>query len=150
MDLIVELPASSRGYTAIVTFVDRFSKMVHFRPCQTSSSAADIAALFLEMVVCRYGCPAHVVSDRDPRFVSHFWQAVLDLLGVKQSLSTAYHPESDGQSERMHRTIEQILRCYVSPLQSDWDLYLPCAEFAMNASKSSATQHSPFEVVFGR
>lgn len=73
MDLITSLPPTDSGFDAIVTFVDRFSKMVHFRPCKTSVSAVDLAPLFMEAVVCRYGCPSHLVSDRDPRFVSHFW-----------------------------------------------------------------------------
>lgn len=106
MDLITDLPPTSRGHTAIATFVDRFSKMVHFRPCTSTVTAVDLASIFLECVVCRYGCPEHVVSDRDPRFVSHFWSTVMSLLDVRQSLSTAYHPETDGQSERMHRTVE--------------------------------------------
>ena len=83
MDLITDLPVTTRGYNAIVTFVDRFSKMVHFRPCTTSVSAVELAPLFMEAVLCRYGCPKNVVSDRDPRFVSHFWATVLKLLGIR-------------------------------------------------------------------
>ena len=83
MDLIVELPETARGHTAVVTFVDRFSKMVHFCPCSTTCSAADVAALFMATIVGRYGCPSHVVSDRDPRFMSLFWRSVMQLLGVK-------------------------------------------------------------------
>ena len=82
MDLITDLPETSRGHNAVVTFVDRFSKMVHFCPFKTTVSAAELAPLFMEAVVSRYGVPKHVVSDRDPHFVSHFWSTVLKLLGI--------------------------------------------------------------------
>ena len=150
MDLITSVPETSKGKYTVVTFVDRFSKMVHFRAAGANVSAADVAYMFLDCVLSRYGVPEQVISDRDPRFVAHFWRALMEILGTQQSLSTAYHPETDGQSERMHRTVEQVLRCYTSPLQRDWDMFLPAAEFAINSTRSLATGKSPFEVIFGR
>lgn len=82
--------------------------------------------------------------------MSHFWSALVKSLQCEKSVSSRFHPETDGQSERFHRSVEQILRCYVSPHQRDWDVYLPFAEFSLNSTKSASTKYSPFFVLYGR
>ena len=106
MDLITHFPVTSKGNDAICTFVCRLSKYAYFVPCKGTATAQDIAQLFISTVVSRHGMPKRVLSDRDPRFVSSFWRALVAALGCEQRLSSAYHPQTDGQTERMHRSIE--------------------------------------------
>ena len=150
MDLITHLPRTARGFDSIATFVDRLSKYVYFVPCVETTNAEDFAHIFLRTVVARHGMPKRIVSDRDGRFVSRFWQALVKALGCNHTMSSSHHPETDGQSERMHRSVEQVLRCYVSSRQDDWDQLLPMAEFALNSTKSISTGHTPAFVVYGR
>jgi len=150
MDLITHLPCTTRGHTAIVVFVDRLTKMVHFAPSRDKLSALGYAELFMSEIFRRHGLPENFVSDRDPRFTSEFFTAICQHLGIKQAMSTAFHPETDGQTERTNRTLEEMLRHYVSPSQDDWDLKLPCAEFAVNNSAKASTGFSPFYLNYGR
>lgn len=150
MDLIVQLPKTPRGYDAVATFVDRLTKMVHFAPCHTSDDAPAIAQLFFDHVFKLHGLPESIVSDRDRRFISKFWQALFRLVGTRLAMSTAYHPQSDGQSERANRTLEDMLRAYTSSRQDDWDLVLPAAEFAYNSSKQASTGFTPFFLNYGQ
>jgi len=144
VDLITHLPLTRDGHTAIVVFVDRLSKMVHFAPAWTDVSAVDMAYIFVQNVFRLHGLPNDIVSDRDPRFTSHFWHEVCSLLGIKQSMSTSFHPQSDGQTERANRTLEDMLRHYVSPSQDDWDRKLAMCEFAVNNAWNSSTGESAF------
>ena len=132
MDLITQLPVSKSGHDAIVVFVDRLSKMVHFAPTITEVTAEGIAKLIMRNVVRLHGVPREIVSDRDTRFTAKFMRKLCELLGIKQSMSTAFHPQSDGQTERANRVLEDMLRHYVSPAQDDWDEHLSMAEFAVN------------------
>lgn len=148
MDLITHLPQSS-GSDAVFTIVDRFSKYVTFVPCSTSSSALDLAQLFYDNIVCKFGMPTKIVSDRDSRFLSNFWQSLMCLLKCKVALSSGYHPQTDGQSERFHRSVEQILRCYIAPHQSNWVQILQQAAFALNSTVHAAHSFSPFHIIYG-
>ena len=150
MDFITGLPATAAGYDAILTFVDRFTKQSHFIPTTTTCSAVDAASLFIREIYRHHGLPTSIVSDRDARFTSRFWQTVFTHLGTDLKMSTAYHPETDGQSERANRTIEEMLRHYVHPLHDDWDRYLPVLEFAYNNSVNPSTHHTPFFLNSGR
>lgn len=150
MDLITHLPTTTRGHTAIIVFVDRLTKMVHFAPSYDAIDAAGFAELFLSEVFRRHGLPESIVSDRDPRFTSAFFSEICRHLAIKQNMSTAFHPQTDGQTERTNRTLEEMLRHYVSPSQDDWDLKLPCAEFAINNAIKAATGHTPFYLNHGR
>ncbi|KAE8238369.1 hypothetical protein A4X06_0g8816, partial [Tilletia controversa] len=150
MDFITDLPKSRSGFTAIFVVVDRFSKMVHFYPCNMDGlDALATAKLFLK-VIALHGVPDSIVSDRDPRFKSAFWQSLMKLLGVKLNISSAYHVQTDGQTERTNRTLEHILRPYFSYQQDDWDELLPMAEFAVNNAPSATTGVSPFQANYGR
>ncbi len=132
MDFVMNLPTSDRHYDAIFTIVDRFSRLVRFIPCKSSLTAQDAAILFFEHWICRFGMPQKIISDRDPRFTSVFWQSLCKALGSRVALSTSYHPETDGLTEHFHRTVEQVLRCYCSSQQSKWCVLLSQCEFALN------------------
>ena len=120
MDLITQLPAcKGTGYTAIVTIVDRLTKMVHLAPTFNTVTAEDLANIFMRTVFRHHGMPRVLVSDRDSKFTSDFWQAFFKRLGTKLSLSTAYHPQTDGQTERANRTVEDMLRAYIPPHHDD-------------------------------
>ncbi len=146
----MSLPVSERGYDAIFTVVDRFSRLVRFIPCHSDITAQQAAALFFEHWVCRFGVPEKIISDRDPRFQSSFWQSLMSALGSRVALSTSYHPQTDGLTERYHRSVEQILRCYCSSQQSSWCTLLSQCEFALNSNVQDSHQLVPFEIVFGR
>ncbi|KAJ9509119.1 hypothetical protein QJQ45_001603 [Haematococcus lacustris] len=144
MDLITKLPTGDHGYDAIAVFVDRLSKMVHFVPCKESMNAKGFARLFIDNVFKHHGVPREIISDRGSHFTNQFWSSILKLLGVKECKSSAYHPESDGQTERYNRTLEEMMRHYISPAQHDWPLHLALAEFAVNNSWQESIQSTPF------
>jgi len=148
IDFIVGLPKSN-GYTKIWVIVDRFSKIAHFIPLRTEEHIKKLALTFVKEIWRLHGLPESIVSDRDTRFMSKFWTSLMQLLQVKLNLSTAFHPESDGQTERVNQTLEQYLRSYCSYQQDDWVWLLPCAEHAYNTSMSESTKASPFEINYG-
>jgi hypothetical protein len=150
MDFITQLPVTKSGHDAIVVFVDRSIKMVHFAPTDTDYSARDIARLFNDTVFKHHRLPSELISDRDPRFTSEFWTALTRLLGTKLKTSTAFHPQTDGQTERSNRVLEDYLRHYVSPTQDDWDKWLPQAEFSVNKAWQESIKSTPFMLNFGR
>jgi hypothetical protein len=150
MDFIVQLPSTPRGHDAILVVVDRLTKRAHFIATKTAVSAPEVAQLFIDNIFRLHGLPKTIVSDRDPRFVGAFWRSLFQLLGVQLRPSTAFHPQSDGQTERTNRTLEQMLRHYVNYQQDDWDLRLAPAEFAYNNAEQSSTRMSPFFSDLGR
>ncbi|KAJ9533760.1 hypothetical protein QJQ45_026845, partial [Haematococcus lacustris] len=150
MDLITKLPSASHGFDAICVFVDRLSKMVHFVPCKESMNAKGFARLFVDNVFKLHGLPKDMVSDRGPHFHNTFWHHVQKLLGMRGSLSSSYHPQSDGQTERYNRVLEEMLRHYISPTQADWPDYLSLAEFAVNNSWQESIKSTPFLVNTGQ
>jgi hypothetical protein len=149
MDLITDLPETSDGHDAIMVVVDRLTKLAHFLPCKKESSSFDIARLFLQNIFVHHGTPTTIVSDRDPRFTSGFWAEFCRLLDIKRNLTTPYHPESDGQTERMNRILEEYLRHYIAPHQADWSAWLPTAQFAINSAVQESTGFSPFFLTYG-
>ena len=149
MDLITGLPRC-KHFDSIFVVVDRLSKMAIFTPTSTHVTAEKLADLFVTRVVTRFGMPASIVSDRDPRFTSTFWTHTCKLFGTKQKMSSAFHPQTDGQTERMNRLLEETLRHYVNDNQSNWVNLLPMAEFAINNSWNSSIQSTPFYLNFGQ
>jgi hypothetical protein len=147
-DFITDLPLS-HGYDAILVFVDRFSKMTHIVPCNKVTDAPAFARLFLDYVVRLHGVPTSLVSDRGSIFTSHFWTALAELLGLQRRLSTAFHPQTDGQTERMNQILEQYLRIYCNYQQDDWFNYISLAEFAINNAHQSSLKCSPFYANYG-
>ncbi|KAJ9507614.1 hypothetical protein QJQ45_019205, partial [Haematococcus lacustris] len=150
MDFITKLPAGSHGYDAICVFVDRLSKMVHFVPCREDLKARRFAQLFIDHVYKLHGMPAELISDRGSLFTSVFWREIMRRCGSKPALSSSYHPQSDGQTERYNRVLEEMLRHYISSTQSDWPDYLALAEFAVNNSWQESIQSTPFLVNTGQ
>jgi hypothetical protein len=143
VDFVGPLPLSS-GFNMIMVVVDRLSKQVHLSACHSTMDTQALAKLFLRDVWQYHGLPESIVSDRGTLFVAEFWAALTTRLGVQLALSTAFHPESDGQTERTNRTIWQYLRQYVNTAQDDWSDWLPLAAYALNDSISNATGMSPF------
>lgn len=150
MDLITQLPRSKIGNDAIVVFVDKLTKMVHYIPTTTNVTAPKLAKIVLKEVCRLHGIPESILSDRDPRFTANFWKSLWNQLGTKLVMSTAYHPQTDGQTERANRTLEEMLRSYVNINHSDWDEHLPVLEMAYNNSKQISTGFSPFYLNSGQ
>ena len=149
MDFVVGLP-QSQGYDAIWMVVDRLTKLRHMVPCNSTCSSEDLANLFLHNVWKHHGLPSTIISDRGPQFASRFWKALCERLGIERRLSTGFHPQTDGQTERFNATMEEYLRLYVNHHQDDWVDWLPLCEFAANNAASETTQVSPFFATFGR
>ena len=149
MDLITCLPKSAKGHDAIVVFVDRLTKMVHFQPCSTTCTGLDLASMFMWQVFRLHGMPKEIISDRDPRLMSDLWQSICSMLNVKHRKSTAFHPQTDGQTERVNRVLEEVLRHFVNPNQNNWDDLLPTAEFAINSAYHESIKTTPFYLTYG-
>jgi len=149
MDFITELPLSE-GCDQLWVIIDRFTKMAHFLPLRKEGkSAADLAVIFAREVWKHHGLPTDIVSDRDSRFTSETWKEFLQLLGIRSRMSTAFHPQTDGQTERLNQTIEAYLRAFVGREQDDWARLLPMAEFAYNNSTTTGNGMSPFYANYG-
>ncbi len=135
-DFTVHLPKTKSGHDAITTYVDRFSKKVHFIARKTTDDAIQVANNFYHEIFRLHGIPDSIVSDRDPKFRSRFWSELMKLCGVKLKLSTSNHPQTDGSSEIMNRLVENFLRCYCNLKQDDWDKFITAAEFSYNSAKN--------------
>jgi len=149
MDFITDLPETECGHDAICVFVDRLTKYVHFVPCEKTATALDVAQLFHNTIFKLHGRPDDIVSDRDPKFVSNLWKEVHRLMGTTLNMSSGYHAQTDGQTERMNRTLEDMLRHYVAPHQTDWIDHLANCEFAINNADQDSTGFSPFYLTYG-
>ena len=149
MDLITQLPQTKTGYDAIAVFVDKLSKMTHIEPCSTTIDAPEFADLLLRTVFRHHGLPRSIISDRDARFTGHFLTTLAERLEFRQRLSTAFHPQTDGQTERMNRVVEDMIRHYVGPYHDDWDTKLALVEFAINNSWQASIEDTPFHAVYG-
>ncbi|WCJ33627.1 Transposon Tf2-6 polyprotein [Euphorbia peplus] len=149
MDFILGLPKSN-GYDAILVVVDRLSKYSHFVSLKHPYSAKSIAAIFVREVVRHHGIPKSILSDRDPIFVSQFWQELFKLQGTQLRMSSSYHPETDGQTEVINRCLESYLRCFAVEQPRLWSSWIPWAEFWYNTTFHSSTGVTPFEIVYGR
>uniref|UniRef100_A0A3P9HCQ1 Gypsy retrotransposon integrase-like protein 1 n=1 Tax=Oryzias latipes TaxID=8090 RepID=A0A3P9HCQ1_ORYLA len=148
VDFVTGLPPS-RDYTVIFTVIDRFSKAAQFIPLVQLPTARETANLLIDHVFRHHGIPSDIVSDRGPQFVSQVWRAFCSALGASTSLSSGYHPQSNGQAERANQELEAMLRCLVAQNQGDWSDYLVWVEYAHNNHPSTATGMSPFEASLG-
>nr|GEY74110.1 putative ribonuclease H-like domain-containing protein [Tanacetum cinerariifolium] len=130
--------------------MDRLTKSAHFLPISEDYKTEKLARIYINEIVARHGVPVSIISERDGRFVSHLWQALQEVLGTKLHMSTAYHPEIDGQSERTIQTLEDMLRSCVIDFGGSWDTHLPLVEFFYNNSYHTSIKYAPFEALYGQ
>ena len=149
MDFIEGLP-TSRGMSVILVVVDRLSKYAHFLPLSHPYSAASIAQIFLDNIYKLHGIPHSIVSDRDKIFLSKFWQELFKLSGTQLNLSTSYHPQTDGQTEVVNRSLQTYLRCMTVERPKDWSRWLPLVEWWYNTTYHTATHSTPYAIVYGQ
>ena len=150
MDFVTHLPRTVRNHDAIWVIVDRLTKSAHFLAVNLRISMAKLAQLYISEIVRLHGVPSSIVSDRDPRFTSRFWQTLQDAMGSRFVMSSAYHPQIDGQSERTIQSLEDLLRTCVLDHLGVWDEVLPLVEFAYNNSFHTSIGMAPYEALYGR
>lgn len=155
MDFITKLPKSKdpttgEAYDAILVMVDRLTKYCHIVPFKETYDAEKLGYIVLDRLIRYQGIPKGLTSDRDKLFTSNYWKTLIPLLGTKLRMSTAYHPQTDGQTERTNQSLEQYLRHYVNNSQNNWVSLLPMAQLALNAKVSDTTKVTPFFANFGR
>ncbi|KAD3640215.1 hypothetical protein E3N88_29438 [Mikania micrantha] len=150
MDFITKLPRTSGGHDLFWVIIDRLTKTAHFLPIIETYKMEKLARLYVDEIVVRHGVPLSIISDHDSRFTSRFWQSLKQSLGTSVNLSTAYHPPTDGQSERTIQTLENMLRTCILDFGGSWDTHLPLIEFFYNNSYHNIIGCAPFEALYGR
>ncbi|GJW36256.1 reverse transcriptase domain-containing protein [Tanacetum coccineum] len=150
MDFITKLPREKNGHDTIWVIVDRLTKSAHFLAIREDYSMERLERIYIDEIIARHGVFVSIISDRDGRFTSRCWQTVQKALGTRLDMSTAYHPQTDGQSERTIQTLEDMLRACVIDFGGSWDVHLPLAEFSYNNSYHSSIRCAPFEALYGR
>ncbi|GJW28750.1 reverse transcriptase domain-containing protein [Tanacetum coccineum] len=150
MDFVTKLPKSSQGYDTIWVIVDRLTKSAIFVPMRETDPMDKLARMYLKEVVTRHGIPLSIICDRDPRFASNFWRSLQNALGTSLDMSTAYHPQTDGQSERTIQTLEDMLRACAIDFGKGWVNHFPLVEFSYNNSYHASIKAAPFEALYGR
>nr|GFC32793.1 reverse transcriptase domain-containing protein [Tanacetum cinerariifolium] len=149
MDFITKLPKSSHGFDTIWVIVDRLTKSAYFLPIRENDPLEKLARLYLNRIVAIHGIPVSIICDRDGRFTSNFWKSFQKDLGTDICMSTANHPETDGQSERTIQTLKDMLRACVIDLGKGWVKHLPLAEFSYNNSYHASIKAAPYEALYG-
>jgi hypothetical protein len=150
MDFVSGFPKAQGGQDAVWVIVDRLTKTAHFLPIKMNYSMDRLAELYVKEIVRLHGVPVSIVSDRDPRFTSRFWRSLQEAMGTKLTFSTAFHPQTDGQTERTIQTLEDMLRLCVLDFKGSWIQYLPLIEFAYNNSYHASIDMAPYEALYGR
>ena len=150
MDFITGLPRSHRGNDAIWVIVDTLTKVAHFIPIQTTYRANQLAQLYVSRIVSLHGVPKTITSDRGSLFTSAFWSQLHQALGTALKYSTAYHPQTDGQTERVNQILEDMLRACALAQGTKWEDCLPYAKFSYNNSFQTSLKMSPYEAIYGR
>jgi hypothetical protein len=150
MDFIVGLPRTAKGYDSIWVIVDRLTKIAHFLPVKKDHPVAVYAQLYIACILSLHGVPKTIVSDRGPQFVAKLWEALHKALATKLLHSLAYHPQTSGQTERVNRILEDMLRASVLEFPHKWDDCLPLVEFSYNNSYQESIKMAPFEALYGR
>eukprot|EP00253_Pinus_taeda_P030277 PITA_30277 len=150
MDFITGLPKTKRNNDSIMVVVDKLSKVAQFIPVQSTYKVVEIAHIFMQNVFKLHGLPKTIISNRNVKFTSAFRRTLFADLGTQLNFSTAYHPKTEGQTERVNQVVEDMLRAYVMQQPTLWEEYLHLVEFAYNNGYHTSTQMSPFEVMYGR
>ncbi|GJY89287.1 putative reverse transcriptase domain-containing protein [Tanacetum coccineum] len=150
MDFVTKLPKSSQGYDTIWVIIDRLTKSVIFTPMRETDSMEKLARMYLKEVVTRHGIPVSIICDHDPRFASNFWRSLKKALGTNLDMSTTYHPQTDGQSERTIQTVEDMLRACVINFGNGWVRHFPLVEFSYSNIYHASIKAAPFEALYGR
>jgi IS30 family transposase len=150
MDFIVGLPRTQAGYDSIWVIVDRLTKVAHFILVKMTYSGAKLAELYMSRIVCLHGVPKKIVSDRGSQFTSKFWEKLHESMDTKLNFSSAYHPQTDGQTERTNQIFEDMLRACALKYEKSWDKSLPYAEFSYNHSYQASIKMAPYEALYIR
>jgi hypothetical protein len=150
MDFITGLPTSTKQNEAIMVVVNKLSKSAHFIPVKSTCKAIDIAQIFMKEIFQMHSMPREIISSRDTKFTSNFWKSLMARLETKFLFITAYHPQTDGQIERMNQVLEDMLRMHVMHQPRKWEDYLRLVEFAYNNGYQASLKMSPFEVLYVR
>jgi hypothetical protein len=148
MDFITDLP-SSKAFDSIFVVVDRLTKMAHFMPCNKTVTGEETARLFMDNIYKYHGLLDDIISNCGSQFTSKFWQLLFKIFKVKIKLSSAYHPQTDVQMERINQMMEQYVRCTINYHQDNWTKLLPLAEFVYNNTIQGFTQQTPFVANYG-
>jgi transposase InsO family protein len=149
IDFMLGLPRTRKGRDSVFVVADKFSKIAHFIPCHKTDDATHIADLFFQEIVHLHGVPNTIISDRDAKFISHFWKTLSAKLGTKLLFYTTYHPQTDGQTEVINRTLSTMLRAVLKKNIKMWEECLPHIELAYNCSLHSTIKICPFQIVYG-
>ncbi|GJX55395.1 putative reverse transcriptase domain-containing protein [Tanacetum coccineum] len=150
MDFVTKLPKMTTGQDTIWVILDRLTKSTHFLPIKENDSMEKLMSQYLKEVVSRHGVSDSIIFDRDSRFTSQFWQSLQKALGTQLDMSTVYHPQTDGQSERTIQTLEEVLRARVIDFGKGWDRHLPLVEFSYNNNYHTSIKAAPFEALYDR
>jgi transposase InsO family protein len=150
MDFVNGLPTTQKGNNSIWVIVDRLTKVAHFIPVRTKYSGDKLAQLYMDNIAKLHGVPSKIISDRGTQFTSKFWKRLHEVVGTKLDFSSAYHPQTNGQTERVNQIMEDMLRAYVLTYGKDWEKSLSYAEFSYNNSYQASLGMSPFEALYGR
>jgi hypothetical protein len=150
MDFFVGLPTKQSSYDSIWVIIDHFSKVAHFIPVKTTYKGVKLTELYIFRIVCLHGVPKKIVSDRGTQFMLRFWEKLHEATDTRLNFSSAYHPQTDGQTERVNQILEDMLRACALKDSNNWDKCLPYAEFSYNNSYQKSLKMSPFEVLYGR
>jgi transposase InsO family protein len=144
----VGLPRTQSGYDSILVIIDRLTKVAHFIPVKTTYSGPQLAELYMSRIVCLHGMPKKIVSDRGTQFTSNFWERLHETLDTQLHFSSAYHPQTDGQTKRVNQILEDMLRACVLQYGRSWDKSLPYAKFSYNNSYQESLKMTPFEMLY--
>ena len=147
MDFVVGLPLTGRKHDSVWVVVDRLTKLAYFLPVRTDYSLDKLAELYIKEIVRLHGIPVSIISDRDPRFTSRFWGKLQEAMGTRLNFSTAFHPQTDGQSERVIQILEDMLRSCAIDYEGSWDRHIPFVEFVYNNSFQSSIGMAPYEAL---
>jgi transposase InsO family protein len=149
MNFIIGLPTMQSGYNSIWVIIDRFLKVAHFIPVKTAYTGGKFAELYIARIVCLHGIPKKIVSDRGTQFTSRFWERLHEAMNTGLNFSSAYHPQTDGQTERVNQILKDMLRACALKGGKSWDKYLPYEEFSYNNIYQKSLKMSSFKVLYG-